>query len=78
LNLPSLQVYCDRRRIEQVLIDNVIRYANVGTLYSIKLDWTVLGLAVVQAIVVAHKGLIKYDNLENSSVFSLVFPMKID
>jgi len=37
-----------------------------------------LGLAVVQAIVVAHKGLIKYDNLENKSVFSLVFPMKID
>ena len=39
---------------------------------------TGLGLAVVQAIVVAHKGLIKYDNLENKSVFSLVFSMKID
>ena len=121
LELITTQVYCDSRRIEQILIaliDNAIRYANAGTLRissnRIEQSWvlqvedegpgipaqfqqdlfnpffrleqsrnkefggTGLGLAVVQAIVVAHKGLIKYDNLKNNSVFSLVFPMKVD
>ncbi|NUG53035.1 sensor histidine kinase, partial [Acinetobacter lactucae] len=111
-------VWCDSRRIEQVLIaliDNAVRYSNSGVLKiksSVERDqWTLeildegpgipleyqkelfnpfyrveqsrnkalggtgLGLAVVQAIVLAHSGTIRYQNRNNRSVFTITLPM---
>ncbi|MCU4576356.1 two-component sensor histidine kinase AdeS [Acinetobacter courvalinii] len=118
LEIPAIQVHCDRRRIEQVLmalIDNAIRYANAGKLnISLTKDaqnWilqvadagpgiaaqyqqdlfnpffrleqsrnkefggTGLGLAVVHAIVIAHKGSIEYSNPNHNSVFTIYLPV---
>lgn len=105
-------VFCDKRRMEQVLIalvDNAIRYSNPGVLRirsSVQQDkWTLeivdegpgipveyqkelfdpfyrveqsrnkalggtgLGLAVVHAIVLAHSGSIRYENVNANSAF---------
>lgn len=118
LEIPAIEVHCDRRRIEQVLmalIDNAIRYANAGKLnISLTKDaqnWilqvadagpgiaaqyqqdlfnpffrleqsrnkefggTGLGLAVVHAIVIAHKGSIEYSNPNHNSVFTIYLPV---
>lgn len=117
LQVAALEVYCDRRRIEQVLMalmDNAIRYAHPGKLsISLKMEpqsWmlqvaddgpgiapqyrqdlfkpffrleqsrnkefggTGLGLAVVHAIVIAHRGSIEYHNPANNSVFTISLP----
>ena len=114
LDLETTPVFCDQRRIEQILIaliDNAIRYANAGKLtISSQTDgkmWqlkvadngpglaeefqqhlfdpffrleqsrnkefggTGLGLAVVNAIVIAHKGTVHYENLNSNSIFTI-------
>lgn len=114
LDLETTPVFCDQRRIEQILIaliDNAIRYANAGKLsISSRTDgkmWqlkvadngpglaeefqqhlfdpffrleqsrnkefggTGLGLAVVNAIVIAHKGTVHYENLNSNSIFTI-------
>ncbi|MCH7329216.1 two-component sensor histidine kinase AdeS [Acinetobacter modestus] len=121
LRLAMTLIFCDRRRIEQILIalfDNAVRYANAGTIRisssSTANEWilniedegpgipqeyqqdlfnpffrleqsrnkefggTGLGLAVVYAIVIAHKGSIEYSNPNQNSVFSIKLPIEKD
>ncbi|WAU72289.1 MULTISPECIES: two-component sensor histidine kinase AdeS [unclassified Acinetobacter] len=121
LQLTTTLIFCDRRRIEQILIalfDNAVRYANAGTIRisssSTAKEWilniedegpgisqeyqqdlfnpffrleqsrnkefgdTGLGLAVVYAIVIAHKGSIEYSNPNQNSVFSIKLPIQKD
>ncbi len=119
LRLETTLIFCDGRRIEQILIalfDNTVRYANAGTIKisssSTAKEWilniedegpgipqeyqqdlfnpffrleqsrnkefggTGLGLAVVYAIVIAHKGSIEYSNPNQNSVFSIKLPIE--
>ncbi|KKW80454.1 histidine kinase [Acinetobacter sp. AG1] len=121
LRLAMTLIFCDRRRIEQILIalfDNAVRYTNAGTIKisssSTAKEWilniedegpgipqeyqqdlfnpffrleqsrnkefggTGLGLAVVYAIVIAHKGSIEYSNPNQNSVFSIKLPIEKD
>ena len=121
LRLATTLIFCDRRRIEQILIalfDNTVRYTNAGTIKisssSTAKEWilniedegpgipqeyqqdlfnpffrleqsrnkefggTGLGLAVVYAIVIAHKGSIEYSNPNQNSVFIIKLPIEKD
>lgn len=121
LRLETTLIFCDGRRIEQILIalfDNTVRYANAGKIRisssSTANEWilniedegpgipqeyqqdlfnpffrleqsrnkefggTGLGLAVVYAIVIAHKGSIEYSNPNQNSVFSIKLPIEKD